>query len=167
MLLLSIDPGDKRSAYCIYDTESENPIIESDILENEDLLTFINNPDVYHWNEFYLACEMIASYGMPVGHTVFETCVWIGRFWQASYIWEHKKHFVYRKDVKLTLCGNPRAKDGNIRQALVDIFGDKGTKKNPGKLYGFHDDMYAALAVAVAFERTFKPPVTKIIRRAI
>jgi hypothetical protein len=94
-----------------------------------------------------LAVEMIASYGMPVGREVFETCVWIGRFVQA---WQPGAHeFVYRRDVKMYLCGSNRAKDGNIRQALLDLVGPQGTKKAPGPTYGLRGDEWAALAVAV------------------
>src|SRR5690606_4735562 len=74
-----------------------------------------------------------------------------GRFIQACQAPSTK---VYRKDVKLHLCGSPRAKDANIRQSLLDRFGPGkekavGTKQNPGPLYGVKSHMWAALAVAV------------------
>jgi len=95
-----------------------------------------------------LAIEMIASYGMAVGREVFETCVWIGRFQQ---VWRSPEsvRLVYRRDVKLHLCGNPRAKDPNIRQALIDLLGPAGTKKQPGPTYGVKSHAWAALGVAV------------------
>ena len=40
---------------------------------------------------------MIASYGMPVGKEVFDTCVWIGKFAEASGM---KESYIYRKDEK-------------------------------------------------------------------
>ena len=95
-----------------------------------------------------LAIEMIASYGMAVGREVFETCVWIGRFKQA-YPDPDAVKLVYRKDVKLHLCGSARAKDANIRQALIDKLGPVGTKKAPGPLYGVTSHAWAAVAVAV------------------
>ncbi|MBQ1764316.1 MAG: hypothetical protein IIZ92_15615 [Aquincola sp.] len=95
-----------------------------------------------------LAIEMIASYGMPVGREVFETCVWIGRFVQAWHS-PDKVRLVYRRDVKLHLCGSPRAKDPNIRQALIDKLGPAGTKKDPGPTYGVKSHAWAALGVAV------------------
>lgn len=71
---------------------------------------------------------MIASYGMPVGKEVFETCVWIGKFAEASGM---KESYIYRKDEKMNICHSMKAKDSNIRQALIDRFGVVGTKKNP------------------------------------
>jgi hypothetical protein len=44
-----------------------------------------------------------------------------------------------------------KAKDGNIRQALIDRFGPVGTKKNPGWFYGFSGDVWQAYAVGVTY----------------
>ncbi|CCH04029.1 hypothetical protein NH44784_000371 [Achromobacter xylosoxidans NH44784-1996] len=101
-----------------------------------------------------LAVEMIASYGMPVGREVFETCVWIGRFVQA---WGGAVEMVYRKDVKMHLCGTAKAKDGNVRQAILDLYPrtgggatpQVGTKGRPGPLYGVSTHAWAALGVAI------------------
>jgi hypothetical protein len=89
---------------------------------------------------------MIASYGMAVGKEVFETCVWIGRFVEVARV---EPRLVYRRDAKLHLCHSPRAKDANVRQALIDRLGPQGTKKNPGPTYGMRSHLWAALAVAV------------------
>lgn len=78
-----------------------------------------------------LVIEMIASYGMAVGQTVFETCVWIGRFVEIASFNNIKIEYIYRKDEKMNLCHSMKAKDSNIRQALIDRFGIVGTKKNP------------------------------------
>jgi len=59
---------------------------------------------------------------------------------------------VYRKEVKIYLCGSMKAKDPNIRQALIDRLGDPGTKKNPGPTYGVKSHAWSALAVAVTAE---------------
>lgn len=75
--------------------------------------------------------EMIASYGMPVGESVFQTCVWIGRFVQIADFYQIPVRYVYRKDEKMNICHSMKAKDSNIRQALIDRFGPVGTKKNP------------------------------------
>ena len=84
----------------------------------------------------HVVIEAIASYGMAVGAEVFETCIWIGRFYEALSQYSEPAR-VYRKDVKMNLCGQTRAKDSNIIQALKDRFGDKGTKSKPGWFYGF------------------------------
>jgi hypothetical protein len=42
-----------------------------------------------------------------------------------------------------------KAKDANIRQALIDKIGPQGTKKDPGPTYGISKDVWSALAIAV------------------
>ena len=154
MNLLAIDPGDKQSAFVVFDGRK---ILDKGKVPNGDLLNWAL-PPVDH-----LAIEMIASYGMPVGQTVFETCVWIGRFIQQYKELHHLKHtLVYRHEVKVCLCHSVKAKDGNIRQALIDMFPatgagaipQLGTKKTPGPLYGISADMWAALGVAITWFKT-------------
>jgi hypothetical protein len=116
---------------------------------NDEVLAMVNNT-----RAIVLAIERVASYGMSVGKEVFETCEWVGEFRN-----EWRRHgrgqavLVYRRDVKLHLCQSPRAKDANIRQALIDRWGGKaaaiGNAKNPGPLYGVKSHAWAALAVAV------------------
>ncbi len=68
---------------------------------------------------------------MSVGKTVFDTCVWIGRFIQQVDEIGKEYSYIYRKDEKMNLCHSMKAKDSNIRQALIDRFGEVGTKKKP------------------------------------
>ena len=136
--ILAIDPGPTQSAYVVYDEYPD----AFGIVPNEEMLREI----IPQHTGRRLAIEMVASYGMAVGREVFETCVWAGRFLQAH---GGIPILVYRKDVKMHLCHSMRAKDANIRQALIDRFGAPGTKKSPGVTYGISRDVWAALAVAV------------------
>jgi len=143
-VILAIDPGNTESAYVLVD-EDYRPT-EFAKIGNEELLRMIDEVPFPLYDEAVI--EMVASYGMPVGKEVFDTCVWIGRFAQAA---GTRVEFIYRKDVKLNLCGQTRAKDSNIIQALKDRFGDKGTKKNPGWFYGVSKDVWSAVAVGVTY----------------
>lgn len=141
--LLAIDPGTTRSGWCVLDNGA---VTNSGVSDSSDVLA-----SVYLWRG-PLAIECIASYGMAVGKEVFDTCIWIGRLIQA-YEYPELVHRVYRKDVKLHLCGSSRAKDTNVRAALIDLFGGKeaaiGRKAKPGPLYGVKSHAWSALAVGV------------------
>jgi hypothetical protein len=144
-VIFAIDPGNEQSGFAILEN---GRVKESGVRSNEDMLreidlTFIAYPEV----EF--AIEMIASYGMPVGADVFETCLWIGRFVERIATCGKVARLVFRRDVKMHLCASPRAKDPHIRQALIDKLGPPGTKKAPGGTHGVKSHAWAALAVAV------------------
>lgn len=153
MKLLAIDPGPERSAFVVY---NEPRVYEKGIVDNHDLLQVVM-PSLFDVDR--LVIEMIASYGMPVGREVFDTCVWIGRFVQR---WAegtgYSTALLYRKDVKLHLCGQARAKDSHVRTALLDRYGGKakaiGKKSDQGHLYGISKDVWSALAVAVTYSDT-------------
>ena len=135
-MILAIDPGTTQSAWVLYSskkTELTPQLVDKGICENGELLSMLKEKHLIdRSNVEKLYIEMIASYGMAVGKTVFETCVWIGRFIEA---WSGEYEYVYRKDVKMHLCGTTKAKDSNIRQAIMDKYGSTreaaiGTKKN-------------------------------------
>ena len=150
MKILAIDPGPEQSGVMLYDGHTNTPSDVHGVLSNlviEDAVELFRDADS-------VAIEMIASYGMPVGRDVFETCLWIGRFIGVCRVVGRPYQLIYRKDVKLHLCGSPRAKDSNIRQALIYRFGPGkekaiGLKKTTGPLYGVKSHVWAALAVAV------------------
>lgn len=150
-MLIAIDPGNEQSGWVLF---TGRAVHSCGVMPNDELLQRLRGD----WRVLgdALAIEMIASYGMPVGREVFQTCVWIGRFQQA---WQAPElvRLVYRRDVKLHLCGTSQAKDGNIRQALLDLFPrtgggatpQVGTKGQPGPLYGVSSHAWPALGVAV------------------
>ena len=149
-MILSIDPGNVESAYCVIDASTYKPII-FDKINNDDFIELVLPKILLEYDISKVIIEMIASYGMCVGQTVFETCVWIGRFYEESRVFVNTIEFIYRKEEKMNLCHSMKAKDSNIRQALIDRFGEVGTKKNQGWFYGFKKDIWAAYAVGVTW----------------
>lgn len=154
MTVLAIDPGNEDSAWVVYDGAK---VLKHGKAPNDHLRNLIGMHLVCD-GQRDVAIEMIASYGMPVGREVFDTCVWIGRFAECAESDDGRVTLIYRKDVKLHVCGSPRANDGTIRQALLDRWGGRekavGKKASPGPLHGVSGDVWAALAVAVTWWET-------------
>lgn len=120
---------------------------------------------VIHYNEAVLEeikrmsgetiiCEMVACYGMAVGKEVFQTVLWVGRFMEAATERDCQFHLVYRQDIKLHHCKSTKAKDSNVSQSLRDQYGQVGTKKSPGPLYGVKSHLWSALAIATYWSDT-------------
>jgi hypothetical protein len=159
--IAAIDPGNVQSAivvWCPGDPIDGPPrVMRHDTLDNSELLS-----DLRDVGADVLVIEMVASYGMAVGETVFETVFWIGRFFQKWCVRGDHATRMFRRDVKLNLCHNGGAKDTNIRQAILDRFGGKenaiGRKATPGPLYGIKGDEWAALAVALTYADKLKRP---------
>lgn len=150
MSILLLDPGPIESGWAVMNGKD---VIEHGISKNEEFLPLVEDGLLC----YCMAYEMFACYGMPVGSEVFDACLWMGRFVQA---FPGKTEPVFRKDVKLHLCGNVRAKDGNIRQAILDMYpatgGGKtpqvGTKKQPGPLFGVSKHVWPAIAVGLTYQ---------------
>lgn len=138
--VIGIDPGPRESAVVVWDGAR---VVTAADYQNHELAALLCSACCS------VACEWIESFGMAVGREVFETVFAIGTFSEHVPPDCGRMRLVPRRDVKLHLCGSPRAKDGNIRQALLDRFGSVGTKKAPGPLFGIASHKWAALAVAV------------------
>ena len=150
--VLAVDPGTAASGIVLWDGDAKRVVESLSEIGNEELLDrllrggFAFSPV----GDEMVVFEKIESMGMAVGASTFETVFWTGRFYEVA------SHYagvcrVTRREVKLHICGSMKAKDPNVRQALIDRFGEPGTKKNPGPLYGVSSHAWAALALAVTW----------------
>lgn len=141
MIILAVDPGTTQSGFVTFDGRR---VHRAGVVFNDVMLAMVREPGIAD----VLAIEKIEAMGMAVGAEVFETVHWSGRFLQA---WRDpaKVRRITRRAVKLGLCGSMRAKDPNIRQALIDMLGAPGTKAKPGPTWGVSSHAWSALAVAV------------------
>ena len=140
MVVLAIDPGPEESAFVVWDGRGLRAFAK---VKNADLLAQLPG------SCDRCVIEKVASFGMPVGAEVFETVYWSGVFAHAFGL--DRVDRITRNEIKNHLCHSSRAKDGNIRQALIDRLGAPGTKKAPGVTYGVSADVWSALAVAVVW----------------
>ena len=151
-MIVAIDPGTRASGLAILDPCTLNVRTDAE-MRNEVLLEHLRG---FRWDHGdRLVLEMIEHYGkdIRVGKETFETCVWIGRFMSGSGALARR---LTRRAVKLHLCGSMRAKDPDVRQAILDRFGGKekavGKKRHPGALYGVRSHAWAALALALTYK---------------
>ena len=152
--ILAIDPGTAQSG--VVQTE-DGVITLACVMFNETLLERVRVTGAYVANglvaPMVFAIERFEARGMPIGEDSIETVIWTGRFMQD---WHTPDDVVLirRSAIKVGLCGTSKAKDANIRQALIDRLGPPGSKKSPGPTFGVTSHAWAALAVAVTAQGT-------------
>lgn len=153
-MILAIDPGNTDSAYVLMNGYVPVSFGKISNAEMRKKIIEVHKIDPY----VITVIERVASYGMAVGKEVFETCEWVGRFTEQTIGYSGQKvEYLYRKDIKMNLCGQTRAKDSNIRQALIDRFAEhdfkfgRGVKANPDFFYGFAADVWSAYAVGATY----------------
>lgn len=141
MRIIGIDPGPTESGYVFL---VDGAVADSATLPNDQLRELVERE--CRFGVGAVGIEQVRSYGMAVGAEVFDTCVETGRYVEAAARAGVKATLIPRMDVKMNLCHSPRAKDSNIRQALIDRM---GSDRKGGPLYGVKRHAWAALAVAV------------------
>lgn len=151
-MIFAIDPGSTQSAYCMMGRDARP--IHFAKLPNEDLILLLRNYSVHIST---VVIERVASYGMPVGREVFDTCEWIGRYTQVAADLKLPVEYILRQEEKLAICKSPKANDATIRKALIDRFAKhdfktgKGRSSSPDFFYGFKADVWSAFSVGISF----------------
>ena len=146
MKIIAIDPGTTESALIEWNGKG---ITLMEIMENNELINMLC--EIAEWNsDTHMVIEQVKCYGMVIGQSVLDTVFWSGRFCEA---WSGSWCLMPRMDVKMHLCHDSRAKDKNIRQALIDRFEpDLKPRQRPKTvLKGVGTHLWAALALAVTF----------------
>ena len=158
MQIFAIDPGNEYSAYAVLDEwpNEDYHLLEFGKYPNKECMEKMLDWLGRRYGPDCVVIERVAGMGMTAGRELFETAEWYGRFAQEAERFV-PVNYVYRREEKLTICGDSKAKDANIRQALIDRFAKhdfkngKGTKKEPDYFYGVAADMWAAISVGVTF----------------
>jgi hypothetical protein len=153
--IFAIDPGTRESAYVEYDpTKTLSPILSWGHVDNAKLLLELASPLPRTG-----VIEVMQSYMLRVGESVFLTCEWIGRFdhqWRQVHA-SRSLGRLTKPEVSLHLCGRRNATKPDLNGALYQKFGGSrraavGVKKEPGPLYGLvGDHIWDALALAVTW----------------
>lgn len=83
--VIGIDPGDKKSAYVLLESEhgkspSDWQIVAKDVIDNAELKILIDYRITTGGGPHHIIIEKIVSYNQKVGATVFDTVKWTGRF---------------------------------------------------------------------------------------
>jgi hypothetical protein len=139
-VIVALDPGTTETAYLVMRDGKIGGCFG--LVPNIQILSLIR---LYGAT---VVCEEIRSYGMAVGKETFECCYWIGRFWGFCAYIGVPFYRVGRKEVVMHWCMSPRATDANVRRALIDWYGEPGTKKHPGPTHGITKHVWSALAIA-------------------
>ena len=149
--VLALDPGNEETGFVLADKDTRRPIEFGKIANRE--LADMMLKGTLKFDEF--VSERMESMGTLIGRTVLEACEWVGRFSQIAEFLGCEVNYVYRHEEKINICGDSRAKDANIRRALIDRFAKtangKGTAKNPDFFYNFKSDIWSAYAVLTVY----------------
>lgn len=152
-LVIGIDPGDVQSAYACW---RNGKLLSFGLHENTDFKKLMVELFEDHVKKEGETCDIvfyvedIVSMGMAVGKAVFDTAKYIGRLQEIFEAEDGLRYeMVSRIHIKMHHCGTTAAKDPNIRAAMIERFGPKGTKKDPGFFFGVAgNDIWSACAIA-------------------
>lgn len=150
-VVIAIDPGTTESAWVYLDRDKD--ILLYDKQPNRAVLRRIKRWGGLKSGNDHLVIEQFKNYGMQMGDSTITSIFWSGRFAEA---WDGDFTLLPRKTVVSHICMNPKANDSNVRRAMLDRYPQtgggsepaKGTKGQPGPLYGIAKDMFSALALA-------------------
>lgn len=145
MIILGIDTGSTKSAYCAIDGDTDKPIAFAKI-SNADLTDIVRN-------EYYdaLGVEGFACYGARIGQETFDAAYVVGRIQQLADDRGTDWYMVLRRQVKKCLLGKSSGKDCNdkaVRQALIDKYGEW----TEGMTY----DVFSAYAIATTLAKELR-----------
>lgn len=172
MKIMAIDPGTTESAYVILNDQYQ--IFSADKVGNDVILSIIADAPgldaviIEDIEPRYSSTDKSAA-GAVMGQSTIETIKAFGRFsWQAS-LRGLMVGSIFRRDERSCLIPTkrnglpplpetaPKHADGQIRASLIRRFArhdqerGRGTKANPDTFYGFHGDMWQAMAVGVTW----------------
>jgi len=148
-MILGVDPGPEQSAGVVWDGCFVVAHVQK---PNNEFREHLLNLESLWPKKFVVAIEDVAFYGKVLNRSTFDTLKFIGRIQE---IFPDNHHLVYFPDIAYHFCNSRRGVNTpQINSVLRSRYGEKGTKKNPGILYGIKEHEWSALAVAIYYSDT-------------
>ena len=153
-LWIGLDPGTTKTGWVVFDPKEE-AVLHAGHDPNDFIMDLLDTCGP--GDKVFMEC--FAAQGMPLGESSIETVRWEGRFIERA---RTEVCRISRREIKVLICNSSRAKDANIRQALVDLYAyghpnhGYGTVKEPSPLRclkGTSSHGFSALAVVTAWLR--------------
>lgn len=141
--ILGIDPGPEKSAFVVWNRKEGSIIdhLQADNVAFRERLLEVEC-DI-------CVVEDVVFYGKVLNNSTFETLRFIGRIQE---IFNDKCDTTSFPTYAYYFCNRRQGvSTAQVNAVLRARFGEKGTKKNPGKLYGIKEHEWSALAVAVYY----------------
>lgn len=151
--ILAIDPGPRESAWLVIeDGEVDLRAIEGNDGTIETVRSFAS--------EMRVIIETIEPWHGVVRPDALETMRMVGRLQEAAHVSPHPVALLRRSDVIRTLgiTGLPRGKaQAAVRAGLLDRWGGGNPVRRDHPLHGIREDLWSALALAVAWQEGLRP----------
>lgn len=149
--VFAIDAGDTQSGFAILESKTKLLRIPGELtfgkVSNEKILELIAR-----WHG---RCDFAIEFPYPknnvVPYEVFVMAAWVGRMEQVLAQLGKGYAKIFRHREKSVMCKNGSATDAQIRAAVIDVMGGKGTASNPGPTFGVSADVWQAIAVGITF----------------
>lgn len=160
-VILAIDPGNESTAFVVWNGKQ---IITKDKLPNKDFKALLDTGHTMLWEIDEVCIETISSYGMAVGQTSFDTCIWIGIYKECLEKRGLQVKLIFRGSVKMHHCHSlTGVNDAAINTVLKKKYGEDNTIKTPNEVYwnesvknfggakSMNGDIWAAFALATFY----------------
>lgn len=150
-MILAVDPGSNQSAWLVLDGDR---IHDLGLWPNQAVLEAVRGyPD--EWVP--LVIETIEPWAGVVGPAALETMFWVGRFVETR----QGDVTLLKRSKVLPALGIPKLPKGKaqaaVRAELIDRWGGGNPVRRDHPLHGIRDDLWSALALAVAYQEGLRP----------
>lgn len=124
---MALDPGNLETGWALVREDSSAvgglQLIDKGIAANKELRSMFVKNKIFDPRRQVLLVETPKPRGQPTAAEEMDTLLAVGRFVQQWAVRGGRWSLVFRGDVKSVVCGDAKAKDAHIRQAMIDRFG--------------------------------------------
>lgn len=162
VIILGIDPGSSLHGWCLYDPVTNR--IEFGHEEHDKVIDIIRRMGATHF-DLHCAIELPVPRQQPFGYYLADTVFLAAQLAQAwkDQMLECNMALITSNMRSMHFCGVPNCKDPQTNGALYDRLADgtqkgsKGTKAEPGPMYGMNNQhVKDALAIAIFYADHYK-----------